>query len=322
MGNWDLDELDIEEAEGAAEGELDLADELLDLEDEELDDVDDLDADDLDMLDSEDGDDFLAEDDGEDDLYGLDEYEFGEEDEDDWEDADSFEDDLAFALAAESDQEFFKRLGRLAKKAVKFARKKVIPAVAKYAPGVGKALTAIPHPWAQAAGRAAQVAGRVAKVINKLKAEGASAEEGLEVFAEMAARDPRVAPMAIGMAARSITKGKGRRMSQTQRKVAVRRMVKAAQRLLARRGPKAIRAFAKVTKGVKRTTAAKGPPAAVRPKVVQRTAERVARSPLLVRNLSRPSPQAKRVLGRVGGISGSRHIVTLPGRGRIMITVL
>lgn len=261
-----LEDLDYEEAEGAAEFEFD--------EDDDFEDEFELGAED--EFEDEDYYDGLEEVDDEDD-----DLEFGEF-EDDYEDGfedDDIEEDLAYALGAEDTDEFWGRLKKLYRKVKKVARK------------AAPILSSIPHPWAQGAGRAAAV-------ISRLPAEGASEEEGLDAMAEAAVKDRRARPLVVGIAARTLVKRKGAQMSRTQRKRVVRTMNKAAKTLVRKRGPKAIRALAKITKSVKRTTAAKGTPTTVAPKIVLRTAAKVARSPALTRRLCKPSRRGRRFIKR------------------------
>ncbi len=298
MDNEYLEDLEYEEAEGAAD---------LFLEDDyEEDYEDDFEEDYEDDLEEDYEDDFYEddiEDDYEDDLYDAFE-------DDDFED-DDLEDTLAYALAAEDTDEFFKRLFKGAKKLFK----KVAPVVGKVARVAAPILSKIPHPYAQ-------IAGKAAGLIGKLRAEGATEEEALEAMAELASRDRRAVPLVAGIAARTLVKRKGAVMPKSQRKHVVRAMNKTAKTMVRKRGPKAVRAFAKITKSVKNTTAAKGTPTMAKPKVVQRTAAKVAKSPTMTRKLSKPSPKAKRTVRKVvAGKAGGRSY-TIAGPARITITAV
>jgi hypothetical protein len=197
---------------------------------------------------------------------------------------------LGNILGAEDEDEFFgKLLG-----GIKNIVQKAAPIVGKIARGAAPILSMIPHP-------AAQVAGRVAGVLGKLKAEGASIEDALEAVAEVAVRDPRALPVVAGLAARSVLKDRAATMSPTQRKQAVKATTAAAKTLIARGGPKAIRALPKIVRSVKRTAASKGTPTPMRPRVLARTAAKVAQRPALLRNLSQPSPRGQAIVQRTAG---------------------
>jgi hypothetical protein len=304
MASYEDDLLDL--ANEQAEGESDLA-----LEDE---------------LDG--AEDFALEDDalGEDDLdLGISEAGW-EDDADLWSEAGDFSEDedeayesaIAYALEADDADEFFgkliKGLGAAAKKVGGFA-KKAAPWVGKIARGAAPILSAIPHPYAQ-------MASKVAGVLGKLKAEGASEDEALETVAELAAADPRAVPVVAGLAARTLVKRAGSAMSAGQRKQVARTVLKTAKKMVNQGGPRAIRAFAKTAKSVKNTTAARGTPPALKPKVLQRTAARVAANPALASKLSRPNPVAAQTARRalVGSRRGRSY--TIPGPTKITISMV
>src|SRR5258705_153756 len=89
-------------------------------------------------------------------------------------------------------------------------------------------------------------------------------EEG-EGFEELAVANPRAIPMGAGLAARTVVGRRGPMMSPTARRAAVRTVTRAAQTLVARGGPRAIRALPRIARTVRRTAAARGTPAAARP---------------------------------------------------------
>jgi hypothetical protein len=226
---------------------------------------------------------------------------------------------LGSILGAEDEDEFFGKLLSGAKNLIK----KAAPIVGKIARGAGPILSMIPHP-------AAQIGGQVANVLGKLRAEGASVEDALEAVAEIAVRDRRALPIVAGLAARSVVRNRGAAMPPAQRQQIAKTMNRAAKALVATGGPKAIRALPKITRSVRRTTAANGTPAAVRPKVVARTAGKVARNPSLMRKLSAPSPRAQRLVqgavngvryGNGGGGGGSTRTINVPGPATITISV-
>jgi len=279
------EELGFDEAEGAAESfeeeegfeEMDAADEF-----EEMDAADEFEEDSLEAMEE------------------FEEFEEGEGYEE-FEEADSFEEDaleegMAYALAAEDSDEFVRRLRRLARRAA--------PVLGRIARVAAPILSRIPHPYAQVAGRIAGVAGR-------LLPQAESEDEALDAFAELAVMNPRAVPLVAGVAARTIVGRRGAMMSPTARRAAVRTVTRAAQTLVQRGGPRAIRALPRIARTVRRTAVARGTPAAARPQVVRRTAARVAATPRLARRLSRPLPRGQRIaraaVGRAGGPG-------LPGR--------
>jgi hypothetical protein len=204
---------------------------------------------------------------------------------------------LGAILGAEDEDEFFgKLLG-----GIKNIVKKAAPVLGKIARGAAPILSMIPHP-------AAQVAGQVAGVLGKLKAEGATVEDALEAVTELAVHDRRALPVVAGLAARSVLKDRAAAMSPMQRKQAAKAATHAAKTLVQRGGPRAIRAMPKIVKSVKRTAASKGTPAAMRPRVLARTAAKVAQRPGLLSNLSRPSPKGQALINRTVGSVGTYSI--------------
>jgi hypothetical protein len=222
---------------------------------------------------------------------------------------------LASVLGAEDEDEFLGKLFSGAKNLIR----KAAPIVGKIARGAAPILSMIPHP-------AAQAAGQVANVLGKLRAEGASVEDALEAVAEVAVRDPRALPLVAGLAARSVMTNRAAHMPPAQRQQVAKSMVKAARTLVASGGPKAIRALPKITNSVRRTAGARGTPAAMQPKVIARTAAKVAQNPGLLRRLSAPSSRSQHIAQRLGsygggsGFGGSRTI-TVPGPATITINV-
>jgi len=72
----------------------------------------------------------------------------------------------------------------------------------------------------------------------------------------------------------------------------------------------------KLVRSVKRTAASKGTPVAMRPKVLARTAAKLAQRSDLMRNLSRPSPKAQGILRTVGSV----RTLHVPAGSTITIT--
>ncbi|MDJ0386940.1 hypothetical protein QMO56_02340 [Roseomonas sp. E05] len=226
---------------------------------------------------------------------------------------------LGQTLGAESEDEFFKGLGKFLNKA-----KSVVGKVAR---GAAPILRLIPHP-------AAQGAAAVANVLGKLRAEGASTGEALEAVAELAARGaPGAVPIVAGLAAREVLKGAAPRLPLAQRQQAARTLTRAATTLMRAGGPSATRALPKLVASVKRTAPANGTPPAARPKVVARAAARLAQNPQALQRLSAPSPRARELLGGVrmlaGGLGGGwggmggrrRRRIRIPGPATITISM-
>jgi hypothetical protein len=239
-----------------------------------------------------------------DDFEAYDEFDDGFEGyEDDDEDAeDALEDVMAYALGAEDADEFFGRLLKGLKKVggrVFKAVRRAAPMVGNIARGVSQVASLIPHPYAQAVGGVAGLVGQGANLVQRLRAEGASEEEALDAFAELAARDPRALPIVAGLTARTVLKSKAARLSPSARKQVVKQMTRAAKSLTNTRGPAAVRAMPKIAKSVKRTAAAKAASPATAVKAVRRTATKVARSPAMTRKLARPSPIARQRISTV-----------------------
>jgi len=246
-----------------------------------------------------------AFDDFEDEFEAAGEYydEFDEFDEFDaygFEEADEALDDMmAYALGAEDMEGFWSKLKSFGKKVVR-GIKKAAPVVSKIAGGVSRVASMIPHPYAQAIGRVAGIVNKGAQLAQRLRMEGATEEEALEAFAELAARDPRALPIVAGLTAKTILKSKSARLSPAARKRVVKQMKGTAKNLVRKQGPAAIRALPKIAKSVKRNAVIKGTPSVTALKVVRRTANKVAQSPTLTRKLARPSPKAKMVVKRAG----------------------
>lgn len=314
-----FDDLEYDEAEGAAEyfGEFDEADEMDELDEfDETDELDEFDEmDELDEYDDYDEFDETDELDEFDEMDELDEYDEGDDFESEGEE--EMDEAMAYALGSEDDDEFFKKLWR----GIKKVAKRAAPIIGKVARVAAPILSKIPTPWTQ-------VAGQAARLLGQLRAEGASDEEALEVMAELAVKDKRALPIVAGVAARTLIKSKGKRMSFAARKKVVKDMKKAVKTLVRKRGRKAVRAIVPIIKSVKRTAAIKMQPAVVRTKVVRKAAAKVARSPRLTRKLSKPKIRAVRrvqhirIMGPKYTAARKRRSFTVPGPARITISTL
>ena len=231
---------------------------------------------------------------------GFDDYDAFDEDYAD-EGEEALEEVMAFALDAEDDDEF---LGKVWSGGKRIA-KRAAPVVGKIARVAAPILRHIPHPYAQIAARGAQL-------LSRLRAEGASEEEALEAFAELAVHDKRALPIVAGLTARTVLKNKGARMSYGARKKAVKDIHRAAKVLVNKRGRTAVRALPKIAKRVKHTPA----PAKAKAAVVKRTALKVAKSPVLAKKLSKPSPVGKHLVKKLVKMRS----YTIPGPARITIS--
>ncbi len=233
------------------------------------------------------------------------------------------EEAMAYALGAEDTDEFFRRAFRALRRVgggVLNVARRVAPVVGQIARTAAPIARMIPHPYARAA---APILG----LLSNLRAEGASEEEAMDAFAELAAMDESAIPVIAGFAARTLLRGRGAAIPLAARRRLVHGMTSTARRLVRRSGPRAVRALPRIVRSVRRTAAVRRTPVRAMPRVVQRTAARVARRPGLVRRLSRPSPAARRrmrplvrrgLVGRLG--PGRGRSFTLRGPVRISIS--
>jgi hypothetical protein len=199
---------------------------------------------------------------------------------------DALEDALADALAEEDTDEFFRRLGRIARnvgRRVGQVAGRVGRGIGSVARVVGPIASMIPIPQAQLIGRIANVAGR-------LLADEADEFEALEDLFDLAETEDAIdaaAPFVSAVALRTAMPNISRLPRQTRRQLVS--SVSQATRTLARRqGPAAARAVPRIVRGVSRTVAQRGLPARSVAPAVRRAAARVAQSPRTVRRLARP----------------------------------
>jgi hypothetical protein len=318
MMDEELADLAEEEAEGAAESFDDVdayEDTPASFDEDAYDEGDDFD------LGEDEGDEFDDEDAfGEFDEGDVDE-DFGDEEGyEDEADEGELEEAMALALGAEDTDEFFRRafgaLRRVGRGVARVARR-AAPVVGRIARAAAPIARAIPLPWARAAGP-------LLNLLGQLRAEGASDEEALEAMSELAAYDESVLPVVGGLAARSVIGPRIARMSVAARRRIVRNIAGAARTLVRRRGPAAARALPRVVRSVRRAAAVRRTPPAARPRIVQRTVQRVARQPQILRRLARPTPAARqrvrRVIRRTGIRGGRRRSFVVRRPMRITIT--
>lgn len=219
---------------------------------------------------------------------------------------DALEDALADALAEEDTDEFFRRLGRIARnvgRRVGQVAGRVGRGIGSVARVVGPIASMIPLPQAQLIGRIANVAGR-------LLADEADEFEALEDLFDLAETEDAIdaaAPFVSAVALRTAMPNISRLPRQTRRQLVS--SVSQATRTLARRqGPAAARAVPRIVRGVSRTVAQRGLPARSVAPAVRRAAARVAQSPRTVRRLARPLTTTSRPGSR--SMSGGRPCPT------------
>jgi len=141
---------------------------------------------------------------------GEEEFDEGDEFEEGEADLDAFDEAAADALGAEDTDEFFRRLGRIARR--------VGRGVGRVARVVAPIASAIPTPWTQAIGRVAQVAGRVL-------ADGGDEFDALEEAFDYAESEDAVdaaAPVLAALTARSRMPGITRSISAIWERTSVR----------------------------------------------------------------------------------------------------
>ena len=232
---------------------------------------------------------------GEDDYYDdeMDEFEdYADEFEDEAEAYDDeLEDAMAYALGAEDTDEFLGKLWRGIKKVgrrvIRVARR-VVPRITKMLPG----------PWGM-------LAKRGLSLLSRLRYEGASEEEALDAFAELAAYDEAAVPVVSALAVRSLGKNKVKRLPKPVRKKLVKDISKAAKQLMRKsRTPKSLRAIPIVVGKVNRQSRGRRIPVGAKTKAAQKIIKKVAQSRRLTRKLARTTPRvvkAKKRLRRTGG---------------------
>jgi len=321
MMDEELADLAEEEAEGAAESidDVDEYDDTPTAFDEDVGDEGDefdLGEDEGDEMDAGDEDAYAEYDEGDVDEDWGEEEDYGDEgDEGDLEDA------MALALGAEDTDEFFRRalgaLRRVGRGVVRTARR-AAPVVGRIARAAAPIARMIPLPWARAAGP-------ILSLLGQLRAEGASEEEAMDAMAELAAYDESVLPVVAGLAARTVVGPRIARLPVAARRRIVRNIAGAARTLIRRRGPTAVRALPRVVRSVRRAAAVRRTPPIARPRIVQRTVQRVARQPGILRRLARPTAAARRRVRRVlrrGGaaLRGGRRSFVVRRPIRITIT--
>jgi hypothetical protein len=231
-----------------------------------------------------------------------------------WDSTDAMEDAVADALESDDADEFFRRLRRIAGRAVNVARR-VGRGVGQVARVVGPIASMIPLPQAQAIGRIANVAGR-------LLADGADEFEAVDELVDLAEVENNIdaaAPVIAGLTLRRVMPGVSQLPRATRRQL-VHGVTQATRTLARRQGPQAARAIPRIVSTAQRAVRQRRIPARALPQVVRRAAARVARSPQAVRRLARPVAGA--LGGRAGGLMnprGSTRRIALRGPAQVTI---
>jgi len=230
----------------------------------------------------------------EDEFEGADELEdYGDE----MEEFDSMEDAVADALDAEDTDEFFRRIRRIARGAVRIARR-AAPIVGRIARGVSRVASVIPLPQAQAIGRIAGAVGRV------LPADELDALDAVIDLAEEEDAIDAAAPVVAGLAVRSAAPAVARAPQAVRRQV-VRAATQATRAVMRRAGPQAARAVPLLVQGVLRVLRRRRLPIRALAPGVRRIAARVAQDPRVARQLAQSAargPGRRMRPGRPGGM--------------------
>ncbi len=187
---------------------------------------------------------------------------------------DAFEAAVADAMDAGDGDEFFRRLGRIART--------VGRGIGSVARVVGPIASMIPIPQAQLIGRLANVAGR-------LMADGADEFEAFDEFVDGLDEDgiDAAAPVLAGMVIRRALPGVARAAAPVRR-AAVRAVSQAVRTAVRRQGAPAARAVARAVTATRRVVQRRNLPPRQAVQAVRRVTRQVATRPQAVQRLSRP----------------------------------
>lgn len=187
---------------------------------------------------------------------------------------DAMEDAVADALDAGDGDEFFRRLGRIARG--------IGRGIGRVARVVGPIASMIPIPQAQLIGRIANVAGR-------LMADGADEFEAFDDFVDGLDEDgiDAAAPVLAGMVIRRALPGVAR-AARPVRRAAVRAVAGAVRAAARRQGPQAARAVARAVRATRRIVQRRRLPARQAVRAVRAVTRQVVRRPQATRQLARP----------------------------------
>ncbi len=218
---------------------------------------------------------------------------------------DAFDDAVADALDADDSDEFFRRIARMARGAVRGIGRvagTVGRGIGQAARVVGPIASMIPIPQAQLIGRIANVAGR-------LLADGADEFEAIDALVDefdeesLDAAAPVVAGLALRRAVPNIA-----RMPRPARRRLVRAVTQATRTAVRRQGAPAARAVTRVVRTAARAVQARRVAPRALPQVVRRATQQVLQRPAAVRPLTRPlTPPARRVVTRPAAAPAARR---------------
>ncbi len=216
--------------------------------------------------------------------------------------ADELEEAFADAMDAQDDDEFVRRLSSRMRARLRRAARPFLRRMAARAVPIGLAL--IRH-------------------VSRLRMSGESRVDAMDAFADAAA-DEAVSraqmalyiPFLAGLAGRYVTRAilsaQGSRVrpraSRAIGRAVARATRRAAQAIVRRHGPAAIRSIPRLVRQVARVARQQGGGARALPTMIQRAARRVAASRPAAARLSRPSSVVRRVVARAG-IGGGRRAV-------------
>ncbi|MGY8525617.1 hypothetical protein [Paracidovorax citrulli] len=230
---------------------------------------------------------------------------------------DGMEAAVADAMDADDGDEFFRRLGRIARSAVNVARR-AGQGIGAAARAIGPIASMIPLPQAQLIGRIANVAGR-------LMADGADEYEAFDELVDGLDEEAvdAAAPVLAGMVVRRALPSVAR-AAPAVRRAAVRGVAQAVRTAARTQGAPAARAVARAVRVTQRTVQRRNLPPRAAATTAARTAQAVARRPQAARQLSRPLvPAARRATPRGRGAQVTartvapvaRQVAVATGRG-------
>lgn len=216
------------------------------------------------------------------------EFDAGDDGEGFAEDLDAMEEAVADAMEAVDGDEFFRRLGRIART--------VGRGVGSVARVVAPIASMIPLPQAQLIGRIANVAGR-------LLADGADDFEAFDEFVEALDEEAldAAAPVLAGMVIRRALPNVAR-APRPVRRAAVREVTRAVRTVARRQGPRAARAVARAVRATRRIAQRRRLAPRQTVQAVRTVVRRVVQRPQVVRRLAAPLvASARRVTPRGQG---------------------
>ena len=193
----------------------------------------------------------------------------------------ALEEAMAYALGAEDTDEFFKKLWR----GIKKVGRRVFRVAKRFVPRITKML---PGPWGM-------LASTGMRLLSRLRYEGASDDEAMEAFAELAAYDEAAVPVVSALAVRSLGKNKVKRLPKSVRKKMVKDISRAAKQLIRKSGSKkSMRAIPVLVKKVKRRAVSRPIPVTSKVKAAKKTIAKVANNKRLTRKLARKTQKVVR----------------------------